>query len=85
MRILHLVRRLDDERALSTAREQQRQGHEVTLLLLHDAVLSDIRFEGPVLACQDDLLARRVSGKYQPVDYEGMVKAIFAHDKVISW
>lgn len=84
MKILHLIRSLADERALQIAQAQQKE-HEVTLLLLHDAVLSDISFAGPIYACRDDLLARGDRHGYQAIDYDGIVQLILAHDKVISW
>ncbi|MDP6101573.1 MAG: hypothetical protein QGH66_09195, partial [Dehalococcoidia bacterium] len=67
------------------AAEQQERGHEVTLLLLHDAVLRRVEFPGHVLACEDDLLARGVAGRYPPAGYRSIVQAIQDHDKVISW
>lgn len=85
VRILHLVRSIEDERVSATAAEQQRLGHEVTLLLMHDAVFAAPHFSGTVLACQDDLEARQAEGKHTSVDYDGIVKLIFEYDKVISW
>ena len=85
MRIVHLVRYLEEERVLVTAREQVRQGHEVTLLLLHDAVLSRPAFEGVILACRDDVVARGGQCPYPVVDYDGIVRLIGEHERVISW
>lgn len=85
MRILHILRDVEDSRAMHVAQQQHEAGHAVTLLLLHDAVLSDIRFRGQVLACETDALARQRHRKYETVDYENIVKMIFGHDKVISW
>ena len=85
MRILHIIRSLDEELPLRLAEEQHRQGHEVTLLLLHDAVLRRLSFPGRVLAVADDLAARGVEGRYPAVDYKGMVQAIMDHERVISW
>jgi len=79
MRLLHLIRYLDEERALLTAREQMRQGHQVTLLLLHDAVLSLPAFEGPIVACRDDVLARGGHCPYPMVDYDDIVRLICEH------
>lgn len=85
MRILHLLRSLEDERAWDTARRELEGGHEVTLLLLHDAVLTPLSFEGRVFACRDDVLARGGRCTYPAVDYADMVKMIFDHDRVVSW
>jgi sulfur transfer complex TusBCD TusB component (DsrH family) len=84
MRILHIIRDIDEARSLEVAREQQRRGHEVSLLLIHDAVLSDIDFE-QVVAARDDVLARGGEVRYALVDYEDMVRTIFEHDRVVSW
>lgn len=54
-------------------------------MLLHDAVLSRVTFEGEVLACQDDVLARGVKTRFETVDYNQIVSMIFDFDKVISW
>lgn len=85
MKVLHIVRELQDQRALETAVTQHKQGHQVTLLLLHDAVLDRIDFPGRVLACADDVRARGNNSNYLTVDYDHIVAAIFDHDRVISW
>ncbi len=85
MRILHLVRELQDRRALETASAQLKQGHQVTLLLLHDAVLDHIDFPDKILACADDVQARGGNSSYATLDYTQVVTAIFDHDRVISW
>lgn len=85
MKILHIVRDMEEALPLQVAGEQQGQGHDVTLLLLHDAVLRRVSFPGPVIACEDDLAARGVEGRYPAVDYRGIVQAILDHERVISW
>ncbi|MDP6783773.1 MAG: hypothetical protein QGG56_09450 [Dehalococcoidia bacterium] len=85
MNILHIVRDMTEALPLRVAAEQREQGHRVTLLLLHDAILRKVEFTGPVLACEDDLLARGVAGRHPAVDYRGIVQAIMDHDRVISW
>lgn len=85
MRILHIVREVEDSRALDVAQKQQESGHVATLLLLHDAVLSDVQFEGQLLACEADALARSKEERYKTIDYDEIVKMIFDYDKVISW
>lgn len=85
LKILHLVRNLEDARALITVEEQQRQGHETTVILLHDAVLSPQAWPGRVFACQDDVKARQERCRYPGIDYDGIIQAIFDHERVISW
>lgn len=84
MSILHLLRNPDDTRALETARAHARE-HEVTLILLQDAV-----YLGPVsgvrtLACAADRAARPAAPACEEVDYDGIVRLIASHDRVISW
>lgn len=85
MKILHLLRSLDDQRALATAQAQADVGHQVTLLLLHDAVLANPAFPGPVFAVADDVTARGGRSRHQTIDYDAMVRLIVEHDQVISW
>ncbi len=85
MKILHIVRDMEEALPLRVAVEQQEQGHQVTVLLLHDAVLRRVSFPGPVLAAEDDLAARGVEGRYPSVDYRGIVQAILEHERVVSW
>lgn len=84
MRILHILRHARDERAMATARQQAKE-HDVTVLLLHDAVLNPPPFEGKVYACLADVEARARRAGYETLDYRDIVKLIFESDKVISW
>ncbi len=85
MKLLHILRSLDDTRAVETARAQREMGHDVALLLLHDAVLARPAFPGPVSACADDVSARGGHCAYPTVDYDAIVRLLFEHDRVISW
>lgn len=85
MKILHLVKNIEDSRALVTIEEQRKQGHDTSVILLHDAVLSRQAWPGKVLACLDDVQARNNRCQYPTVDYDGIVKAIFEHERVICW
>ncbi len=85
MKILHLLRQLDDPRALATARAQAEVGHQVSLALLHDAVLASPAFPGPIFAVADDVAARGGHTGHQIVDYDGLVRLIAEHDRIVSW
>lgn len=85
MKILHIIRHIRDDRALGIAQAQRRGGHQVTLLLLHDAVLSRVQHGGEVLACEDDVLARGGRTGLETVNYDEMARMIFEHDQVVSW
>jgi sulfur relay protein TusB/DsrH len=84
MRILHIIRAIGDRRAVATARAQSAR-HDVSLLLLHDAVLDDVSFDGAIYAARDDLAARAWQRSHQPIDYDEVVTSIVAHDRVITW
>lgn len=84
MRILHIVKQIEDERAITMAKAHSR-AHQVSVLLLHDAVLTVRDIPGAVYACADDVRARNVDVSRELVDYDTIVRLVFEHDKVISW
>jgi len=77
MKILHLIRNPHDSYAADIAARQQRAGHEVALLLLHDAVydamgVKPLSEQGiAAYACADDLQARGPSAEFIPSEAEG--------------
>ncbi|HHT9119843.1 MAG TPA: DsrH/TusB family sulfur metabolism protein [Candidatus Hypogeohydataceae bacterium YC41] len=92
MKILHIVREKGHELALSTALSQSiNEGiQKVTVLLIHDAVLTNKDSAAllggmEVFALKDDVEARGVKASYPLLDYEGMLRLIFESDKVITW
>lgn len=85
MRVLHLLRSIDDQRAMETARVHARE-QQTSLLLLQDAVLGQVcGFVGQVYACAEDVAARGKGGEYVEIGYEEMVDLLFAHDRVVLW
>lgn len=84
MKILHIIREMDDRRALETAQAHARE-HQVTLVLLQDAVLSQLPWEGQIYACWEDLEARGGRPGVQGVDYRELVRMLFGHDRVVMW
>ena len=84
MKILHILRNMEDERARITMEGQRKLGHEVALVLLQDAVLGSYTSE-KVWACADDAAARGGASAYPTVSYDDIVRLIFEHNKVISW
>lgn len=86
MRILHIVKSKYDTLAFSMAKEQA-SSNDVSILLLHDAVLIDKgKLNGlKAFACKDDVLARGIETKCQQVDYLEIVNLIFSNEKVMSW
>jgi len=83
MKILHIIRKPNDETPLEIAKSQSEE-HEVAVLLLHDAVytISDIQFK--VYACTADAKARGVT-RHECVDYKKIVEMLFKYDKIVSW
>ncbi|MHB0869814.1 MAG: DsrH/TusB family sulfur relay protein [Chloroflexota bacterium] len=85
MKLLHLLRSPEDERALATALSHAAE-HPTSLLLLQDAVLARVDgFPGPVYASAEDVAARGKGGDYREIDYDAIVALIFEHDGVIGW
>ncbi|MFQ5956957.1 MAG: hypothetical protein ACE5KK_04220 [Candidatus Brocadiales bacterium] len=91
MKTLHIIKEKDHVLAISTVREQAEQssmaGNDLTVLLIHDAVLTEEdRLKGlGVMVLKDDAAARSVEPPYPSVDYDGMLKLVFDSDKVICW
>lgn len=85
MKFLHLVRNLEEERPFSLMHQQQERGEKVTLVLLGDAVLRKVPFQGNILSCRADVEARGGKTDYPTVDYAEIVRLIFQADRVISW
>ena len=81
MKILHIIRNPNDATPLEIARAQSWE-HEVTILLLHDAVYA--KPELPAFACAKDAEARGVTG-HECVGYDRIVEMLFEYDKVVSW
>ncbi|MDP2727748.1 MAG: DsrH/TusB family sulfur metabolism protein [Dehalococcoidia bacterium] len=75
---------MEDRRALETARAHAAE-HQVTVVLLQDAVLSPLPWEGEVYACREDLEARGGREGIRGIEYRELVRMIFGHDKVIMW
>ncbi len=84
MKILHIMREINDTRALETARAQAAE-NEVTVVLLQDAVLGQVSWEGEVYACREDVEARGGGQGAQQVEYRELIRMIFGHDRVIMW
>ncbi|MBI2304921.1 MAG: hypothetical protein HYU86_09280 [Chloroflexi bacterium] len=101
MRILHILRNLDEKPVLSRAegpvlsraegpvltiiREHLKQGHQVTLLLLHDAVLGNFPVETSTFACLEDVRARGGKTNHPTLDYDDILRLIFDNERTISW
>ncbi len=84
MKILHMIREIEDRRALDTARAHSAE-HQVTLVLLQDAVLGRFPWDGEIYACREDVEARGVKAEAKEVEYQELIRMIFGHDRVIMW
>ncbi len=86
MKILHIIKKIDDTYAWQTAAQQQKkEENQVIILLIHDAVFNTVQDDTEVFACQDDVMARGVETKASLVDYEEIVKMLLDADSVVSW
>ncbi len=85
MKILHILRKRNDAEALEIAARQRDQGHEVSILLAHDGVLSDRLGDFTAFACKDDVLARGIQPAAQVLDYDAIIRLIFENDSSVTW
>lgn len=84
MKILHILRNRE-ELPVEIAGEQSRE-HEVSILLMHDAVLWNPDVKGiKVYVSLQDVRARGAASEHEMLDYIEIVSKIFSHDRVISW
>lgn len=85
MKILHIVRSHTDKRPIELAELQREQGNEVALLLIHDAVLAAPSTNIKTFVCRDDMVARGVEANAETVDYDAIIRLIFAYDSISCW
>ena len=83
MKILHIIRNPFDTTPMEIA-EVQSNEHDVTLLLMHDAVYAIPAPALKVYACATDAKARDVK-RHECVGYDRIVEMLFEYDKVVSW
>ncbi len=81
MKIMHIIRNPNDTIPIEIAKAQSGE-HDVSLLLLHDAVYLDPGLKA--YACADDAEARGVTA-HECVGYDRIVKMLFEYDRVVSW
>jgi sulfur relay protein TusB/DsrH len=84
MKILHIIKNLNDNQAINILKVHAKSD-EVSLLLIQDGVLSKFDVDVPVYVCKEDAEARGVNVDTKAVTYPEMVELITSHDKVISW
>jgi sulfur relay protein TusB/DsrH len=86
VKILHIIKKTNDTFAWQTAaRQQQKKGNRISILLIHDAVFNPIQDDMEVFACRDDVVARGVETKASLVSYEEIVRMLLDADSVVSW
>ncbi len=81
MKILHIIRNPNDTTPMEIAKSQSKE-HEVSILLIHDAVYASPGLRS--YACAKDAEARGVMA-HERVGYDRIVEMLFEYDKVVSW
>ena len=85
MKILHLIRTPHETLARDLAGHQQ-AAHEVSVLLLQDGVFGSPAVGSlPVYTLRADLEARGLPAGPRAIDYDGAVRLIAEHDRVVVW
>lgn len=84
MKLLHLIRTINDDTAARVIAAQKDE-HEVAVILLHDAVLSPPQWGVTMYASAADVQARGITTDLPLVDYEKIVQMTFEYDKVTVW
>lgn len=86
MKFLHVLRTIGDRLPLELARSQQGR-HEVSLLLMQDAVWAShaLGENLPAYALRADLEARGLPVGPSAVDYDDAIRLMAEHDRVVVW
>lgn len=84
MKILHIIRNVDEKTAIELAKFQSKS-NDVAVLLIQDGVYIKLDKSFNTYACLKDVEARNISVDYKLVDYSEIVKLIFEYDKAIVW
>jgi len=65
---------------------EQKDGHEVSVLLIHDGVTTKVNDPNvKIFALRDDIEARGIQSDYETIDYAAMADMIFEAKTVINW
>jgi len=86
MKVLHIIRGVDEKTPLDII-EYEADRHDVTVLLIQDGVLyTDIKSSKyRIYASADDVMARGVDVPFRRVDYNRICDMIIENDKVVVW
>jgi sulfur transfer complex TusBCD TusB component (DsrH family) len=83
MRILHLIRRADDQLALEVAGQG---GPHDTIVLIQDGVRAAVAgTAGAIYASADDARARGLRSDYPLLDPPQIAQKILEHERMIVW
>ena len=86
MRILHLVRKLNDPYPTGIIAAQRRDPNaRVQVVYLQDAVYREAPEDVETFVLDEDCRARGVSTALPSLSYDELVERIFQSDRVISW
>ncbi|MEE9529794.1 MAG: hypothetical protein V3W52_02290 [Syntrophobacteria bacterium] len=84
MKILYILRKQPDGLAKEMI-EKQSHEHEITVVLIQEAVLMKENLPGHVLALDDDVRKRSVSQNIPKIGYEELLSLIFKNDRTLCW
>ena len=84
MKILYILRKQPDGLAKEMI-EIQSHEHEITVVLIQEAVLMKENLSGHVLALDDDVRKRSVSQNIPKIGYEELLSLIFKNDRTLCW
>jgi sulfur relay protein TusB/DsrH len=86
MKVLHLIRKLDDSYPFHVVAEHARNSqHEVEVVYWQDAVYRPRRVGARAYVLDEDCRARGVTPDVQAISYQQLVDLIFTSDRVLSW
>lgn len=84
MKILHLVKQIND-RCAQAAIEAQQGENQISCVLIQDATLSVPKLDVPLYALKEDVQARGATVNIPLIDFDQLVDMLFEHDAVTCW
>lgn len=84
VKVLHLIRHLDDPMASTFIAEQTRH-HDVTVVYLHDAVFRPRGIGRREYLLEEDAQARGIVSSLERISYPQLVEFLFENERVIMW
>jgi sulfur transfer complex TusBCD TusB component (DsrH family) len=85
-RILHILKETNPTEALAIISKQAKQpAQELSVILIQEAVRLPMGLPVKVYVLEEDARTRRVTSKFESINYSKMLDLILSSDSVVTW